>query len=766
MVRRLGARHGASDLVSNLELIDRIRSGRATTTSTARSNPGPQPLVALVAPIVYLQLAIGVFALVSTSLKVPGVPGWLLLVVSSVFIASGTVVLIAGRWDPRTAPLAGAFFAIGSAPAGSLVSLLTRSGEAGPFVLLVSALSVEAFFPFFLWWFVEQFPRVVRFERGGRLVATCRVLSLWIGAGLAAINGIHILSPSLLSFHRLAPFLLEGNTTGYWLLILLLALPAPLVIFGRLRHTDRQERRRALLFVFGLAAGVLPIILAVLAEIVSPAWAAVMAVPKNRMIGSFVVYGFLLTIPVTLGYSVAARRVLELRLVLSRAAQAVLARGGLWSVSAIPWIILGTVLWSERGRPLSEIATGPAVILLTSVGILGLTFIVNRGHLLAGLERSLYGRSESLSAAVAGLTRRLADARNVSEVTEIVHDHGGQAIHSESAFLLLRDASGGGFTSSDPRCRRLTADSALTVLVGVSEEPVSIDPNDRISWLPLLPEEDRLWATDTEIHLIVPVGTSSDGPAALLAFGPPVSGLPFGVMQRDTAATLASAISMALARTGPASRPVEPARHTERPAGECLACGSVAETSDGTCRCGARLQHASIPFVLGGKFRLKRILGEGGMGIVYLGEDLALGRDVALKTLPRMRSTPLFRLRSEARSMASFVHPNLALIFGSETWRGVPILIVEYLEGGTLLQRLSLKNAPVFAAELGLKLAGGIAALHSAGVLHRDIKPSNIGFSTESEPKLLDFGISILVQTTSTTAAGSSRTENGGAQHD
>lgn len=702
--------------------------------------------MALLAPIVYLQLAMGVATLVWASLTHANVPGWLLLVVSSVFIVSGTVVLVAGRWDSRTAPLAGVFFAIGSASAVSLISPLIRSGEAGILVVVVSAVSIEALFPFFLWWFVEQFPRVVRFERGGRLVAWFRILSLWIGAGLAIINGIHSIAPALFSFDRFVPFLLESGSSAYWLLIFLLSLPAPLFVIGRLRHAEPQERRRALIFVFGLAAGVLPIILAVLAEIVSPTWNAIMDAPANRMIGSFVVYGFMLTIPITLGYSVTARRVLELNLIVSRAARVVLARGVLWSVSAIPWLILGAVLWSERGRPLSEIASRPAAALLALLGVFGLILALNRGHLLAGFERSLYGRSRNLSAAIAGLTRRLADARNVSEVTEIVHHHAGDAIGSESAFLLIRDQSAGGFTSSDPRCRHLVGDSALAALVDASPDPISIDPNDPVSWLPLLPEDDRLWATDTEAHLIAPIATSSHGAAAVLSFGPAASGLPYGEMQRDTATTLASAVSMALARTSSEDPRTGSPPQADLPAGECRECGRVSKKPDGTCQCGARLHSASIPFCLNGKFQLKRILGVGGMGIVYLGEDMELGREVALKTLPRMRSTPLYRLRSEARSMASFVHPNLAMIFGSETWRGVPVLIVEYLGGGTLIQRLSPKNAPVFAAELGLKLVGGIAALHSAGILHRDIKPSNIGFSAENEPKLLDFGIARIIE--------------------
>jgi serine/threonine-protein kinase len=96
--------------------------------------------------------------------------------------------------------------------------------------------------------------------------------------------------------------------------------------------------------------------------------------------------------------------------------------------------------------------------------------------------------------------------------------------------------------------------------------------------------------------------------------------------------------------------------------------------------------------------------------------------------------------------MASFVHPNLAMIFGLETWRGVPILVVEFLPGGSLSQRVSRANDPLFAVDLGRKLAGAVAALHQKGMLHRDIKPANIGFSEDVEPKLLDFGLAQIIE--------------------
>ena len=91
--------------------------------------------------------------------------------------------------------------------------------------------------------------------------------------------------------------------------------------------------------------------------------------------------------------------------------------------------------------------------------------------------------------------------------------------------------------------------------------------------------------------------------------------------------------------------------------------------------------------------------------------------------------------------MASFVHPNLALIFGAETWRGVPVLVVEHLAGGTLAGQLATGANPLEVVDLGVTLAGALAALHAKGMLHRDVKPANIGFTAEGVPKLLDFGL-------------------------
>jgi serine/threonine protein kinase len=106
--------------------------------------------------------------------------------------------------------------------------------------------------------------------------------------------------------------------------------------------------------------------------------------------------------------------------------------------------------------------------------------------------------------------------------------------------------------------------------------------------------------------------------------------------------------------------------------------------------------------------------------------------------------------------MASLQHPNLALIFGVETWNQLPILVVEFLAGGTLADRLRHGPLPISeVCSIGRALADTIDHLHAKGVLHRDIKPSNVGFTAENVPKVLDLGLArVLSPSASTVVAG------------
>src|SRR5262245_59808341 len=153
-------------------------------------------------------------------------------------------------------------------------------------------------------------------------------------------------------------------------------------------------------------------------------------------------------------------------------------------------------------------------------------------------------------------------------------------------------------------------------------------------------------------------------------------------------------------------------------------------------------------------YRILSKLGAGGMGEVYLAEDLNLGRRVALKLLPAKFTQDPERVRrfeQEARAASATSHPNILTIYEIgqvETETGVMhFMAMEFVEGQTLRQRLKhgLKQDEVI--EVAIQIASALAAAHSVGITHRDIKPENIMLRHDGYVKILDFGLAKLTET-------------------
>ncbi len=151
-----------------------------------------------------------------------------------------------------------------------------------------------------------------------------------------------------------------------------------------------------------------------------------------------------------------------------------------------------------------------------------------------------------------------------------------------------------------------------------------------------------------------------------------------------------------------------------------------------------------------GLYKIERLLGEGGMGEVYLAEDTRLHRRVALKILPNSMvadAERLMRFEREAQAASALNHPNILTIHEFGEAGGIHFLAGEFVDGLTLRHRLVAGRLSIVEAlDIAIQVSSALSAAHDAGITHRDIKPENIMLRRDGYVKVLDFGLAKLAQ--------------------
>lgn len=684
----------------------------------------------------------------------PGSAPWPYVTNVTVFgVAAGVLWWSARDWCGRSL---GAFFLlIASAFSDRLLLTLTASPALEPIVHALRRLTLDAFLPFALWLFIWFFPApplgrrdrwLTRLFLGASLTVSCLLVSANLFLGLQPhIGALPILSAIAAALDR------QSSSSYYSLLQFVLAVPALPYLLWKSRFEALEHRRRTALFTVPLVVGIAPMILAV---VISPFIGFFDDPANRRAVAPFLYLALLSVVPLT-AHAVLVRRVMDIDLLITTAMRHMFVRRVAWLAAIVPFVALAAYVYLNRTMTVTEIVWTQTTLLFLPGVILALLLAAFHQQLSQAIDRRFLVAPPSYPEVLARLERGFRDARGVQEVAALLTQEADRAVHPKTTAVLVPDGSGRRLVSLTGAPHTLPMDSMLAQLLGLARDEVyaGVDATGPVGRL--LPEEDRTWLRNGHFQLLLPMLGSAGDLLGVIVVGEKRNGQRFLKDDRLLLATIAGQAAVVLENRALRDeafqhllRPAEGqgAIHwDDEPGALCGVCRTMWPAQTRICACGQATAPAALPLVIRGKFRVQRLIGSGGMGVVYQAIDIALDRKVAIKTLPRLTTDRILRLQREARAMAAVSHPNLAVIFGVESWRGAPLLLAEYLEGGTLADRLA--SGPLHWADaitLGIVLADVLDKVHASGVLHRDIKPSNVGFTREGAPKLLDFGIAVM----------------------
>ncbi len=734
--------------VDQLRALEKLRHAHGASTKGAL-DIGPitgRVLEAvLVVTVLDLALAVAGTLVAPLSVRVASTPlasmAYLLL-----FSGSGLILLWGGRADLRARALGCCYLSIASSSSHRPIEALAAAfapSWAGLITAMTHATATAAFEPVFFLAFAAGFPAVQ--QPTGAQRATVATLHAALVAALAlVVMNVLIVMPGVPPAVSATAVLFDStHATYFWQVVGVFWIAALALVLWKARAAPPAERRRAQLLAGGVAVGLAPVLFfSLLIGPLSPIRSHV-TVRDLRMIGTYIVYPFLFSIPITTAYAVLVERVLDVRLLVGRAAQYVLARRFVLAATGTPLLVLLAIGWTHR-QDLVGGSTSHAwlLLLLTATGTIGW---FGRPSLLALVDRLFQHEPHDARTVLAGFAVAARAALGVRDVAATVRAHLARAFHLEDAAVFVRSADGRALTARTGRARALPIDSGLCTLLAAGTSPVVFDRLDDDALVALLSPADRAWLADTGFTVLIPLPASDGGLLGAIALCERRGGIPLSEDNLLLAAALASAAASTLEHRHLSEVGPPLSLPDDVPATECPSCGLVHAADTAVCDCGAPVVGARVPYLLAGKFRAERRLGSGAMGVVYGGLDTALDRPVAIKALPNLTPDQAARLRAEARAMARVAHPNLTVIFALESWRGTPLLIVELLDGGTLAQRLGRGPIePTRALRIGALLADAVARMHAAGLVHGDIKPSNVGFTLDGIPKLIDFGLARL----------------------
>jgi eukaryotic-like serine/threonine-protein kinase len=584
----------------------------------------------------------------------------------------------------------------------------------------------------------------LRFPPGVRDGRIWNVIGVIIGAGCALLVPAALITAAVLSRPAVdampviiayADWFATYDAFSTAFILISFVASAAVLVRNHVVTTDPAQRHRLRWVTLGLLAGILPI-----AAVFAGSTVVEVVTGDTISLGDWIRLQntatlFLILLPATFGYAVIRHRVLGVDVVFRKTLQYLLARNVLRAAIAVPLLLLSVRVIANPNRTVAQLLFDQP--LYFALVVIATALLVLRPRLTLWLDRRFFrDRSTRDQILLEAIGATGSGRHDVEDVVRVMSDAIVQAFHPKSLEVRL---SRDGAVIRAPR----KGDETWTAL-----EAAPVTPPAGV--------------------LVVPIG-SGVAPVGVLLVGEQRSDEPYTGDERRLLEHVAAQIAIA-ADHAHLRKQVMTAEHqrievlarideTVNLVKECPQCGRCYDRAQNACvDDDAPLIH-SLPVdrTVQGRYRLDRLIGRGGMGMVYAAADLRLGRMVAIKMM-QSAAADESRFEREARALARLNHPHIVAIHDYGTvGSGLSFLVMEQLRGATLRQqirRIGPMTPPDVARWLG-PIAEAMIAAHAAGVIHRDLKPDNVYFAEEGGrvvPKVLDFGLAKLSGVDMTTA--------------
>ena len=468
-------------------------------------------------------------------------------------------------------------------------------------------------------------------------------------------------------------------------------------------------------------------------------------------------------IPIAFAYAIIKHHVFDIRFVVRRGLQYLLAKNALRFLLALPIVGLAYGLVVHRAEPIGQLLwTHSPYLYLIGAAMVSLRF---RSQLTGWVDRRFFREAYDRQRILVELSDNIEKLETASSVSKLVSHELEAVFHPECLFVWYREGDEGNLSlayssGGDIQAAELSPASPLLQLAeraGTIVELPLAEPD-------ALPHAERERLDQAGVRLIVPMVGTERHLVGLLILGDKKSDEPYSSDDQRLLQAVARQIAVARENVRLKDRVDQDRRlrhdvlaHLEtghvNVLKECPTCGSCYDAASLVCPADGRELTLSLPVerTIDGKYRLDHLIGRGGMGAVYEAADLRLGRSVAVKIMLGRafgNRQALRRFEREAQACARLTHPNIITVFdfGGIGADGA-FLVMELVQGRTLRTELNRRGqlSPAVTAVWFEQICAAAAAAHHRRIVHRDLKPENVliaSTATGSEiVKVLDFGV-------------------------